>query len=55
LVNQDRGVRCPEEDGIDRFAKASREGVVDLLENHRKRQRGRKFDWDERKAEVSWT
>jgi hypothetical protein len=37
LVNQDRGVRCPEEDSIDRLAKASREGVVDLLEATKKK------------------
>jgi hypothetical protein len=39
LVDQDRRVRCPEEDGVDRFAEASRECVVDLLESHKNRAR----------------
>lgn len=35
MVNQDSRVRCREEDDVDRFAKARREGVIDLLESHK--------------------
>jgi hypothetical protein len=43
LVNQDSRVRCREEDDVDRFAKARREGVIDLLESHKNKAWIRKY------------